>query len=254
MLHEQRAHSLEHVGGRQHPGDDLQPAGQHAYRIVDAGERHQHEHQRPGERLRAHAVAQEDAGDDDADRPAGQDQIDEECRQRQAEAVEIEAEERDCQKRHRHHADGKANEAHDHERADEFERPQRADHEIAEIARPHLLEKRHREAELTAKQNVPHQHRGDEHAAGAGKESGILRDVELQKSPHEQLHRRPIDELEQPGPGRAQEIDIAQHHRAHPVRRQHGRAGRMQAHCAASRASPRPRATSRNTSSRVSRP
>ena len=42
--------------------------------------------------------------------------------------------------------------------ADELDRPQRADHEVAEIARPDLLEERHREAELAAEQDVPQQH------------------------------------------------------------------------------------------------
>ena len=51
----------------------------------------------------------------------------------------------------------------------------------------------------------------------AGEKVGILRDVELQKAPDEQLHRRPIDELEHARPRRAQEVEIAQHHRGHPM-------------------------------------
>ena len=108
-----------------------------------------------------------------------------ERRQREAEAVEVEAEERDREQRHRHHADRQADQAHDHQRADEFDRPQRADHQVAEVARPHLLEEGDRESELAAEQDVPEQHRADEHAAGAGKEAGILRDVKLQESPDE---------------------------------------------------------------------
>ena len=125
-------------------------------------------------------------------------EIQKERRQREAEAVDVEPEERDREKRHRHHADREPDDAHDHQRADEFDRAQRADHQVAEIARPHLFQKRDREAELAAKQDVPHQHGADEHAARAREEPRILRDVELQKSPHQQLHRRPVDQLQQP--------------------------------------------------------
>ena len=54
-------------------------------------------------------------------------------------------------------------------------------------------------------------------------------------------------------PGRAQQIPIAQHHRLHAADGERGRSV-ARAHDTASRCSPRPRATSRNTSSSVSRP
>ena len=128
--------------------------------------------------------------------------------------IEVEAEEADREQRHRHHADGEPHDAHHHQRDHELDRPERADHEIGEIARPHLLEKRHREAELAAEQDVPQQHGADEGAAGAGEEPGILADIELQEAPHHHLHRRPVDELQEPRPRRAQQVPVARDHRA----------------------------------------
>ena len=75
------------------------------------------------------------------------------------------------EQRHRDHADRKPHDAHDHQRGDELDRPQRRHHEVAEIARVHLLQERNREAELAAEQDVPQQHRADEHAAGARERS-----------------------------------------------------------------------------------
>src|SRR4030095_1006069 len=65
---------------------------------------------------------------------------------------------------------GEPDQAHDHQRQQELERRQRAHHQVAEIARPHLLEKRHREAELATEQDVPQDDRADQRAAGLGKE------------------------------------------------------------------------------------
>src|SRR5689334_5315517 len=50
----------------------------------------------------------------------------------------------------------------DDQRHDELGRTQRADHQVGEVARPHLLEERERETELAAEQDVPQQHRTDE--------------------------------------------------------------------------------------------
>ena len=55
-------------------------------------------------------------GDKNADRPAGQDEIDEEGGEREAERPQIESEEGDREQRHRHHADRQPHDAHDHQR------------------------------------------------------------------------------------------------------------------------------------------
>ena len=140
---------------------------------------------------------------------------------------------------------------------DKLERPQRAHHQIADIARPHFLEKRDRKSKLAAEQDVPQQHRADKGAAGAREEAGIVGDVILQEAPGHHLHRRPIDEVEQPRPRRAQQIPVAQHHRADAPRARPRTQRRSQrridgaGHCAASLSMPLPRATSRKTSSSV---
>ena len=148
----------------------------------------------------------------------------------------------------------KPDDALDHQRRDELGRAQRAHHQVAEVAGVHLLEERDREAELAAEQDVPQHHRADEGAGGLREEAGVLRDVELQEAPHQHLHRRPVDQVEHARPGRAEQIPVAQHHRADAARRERDMGGRLHAHCAASRASPVPRAMSRNTSSRLLRP
>ena len=75
---------------------------------------------------------------------------------------------------------------------------QRRDQQVAEVARVHLLEERDREAELSAEQDVPQQHGADEDAAGLREEARLLGDVGLQEAPHQHLHRRPVDQLDQP--------------------------------------------------------
>ena len=127
---------------------------------------------------------------------------------------------------------------------------QRRDQQVAEIARIHLLEERNREAELSAKQDVPQHHGADQHAAGAGIEARLLGEIGLQETPHQHLHGRPVDQLDQARERRAQQVPIAQHHRGDAARGETRSAARV--HRAASRS--RPRATSRNTSSSVSRP
>ena len=174
--------------------------GSTAYRIIDAGQRHQGEHQRPDDAFGAEAVTQHQPRHENADRPAGEDQVAEEGDQRQADAVEIEVEQEHRQQRHRNDADRKPDQAHDHQRDQKLDRLQRAHHQVAEIARPHLLEKRDRKAELAAKQDVPQDHRADQRAAGAREEPGILRDVSLQKAPGDDLQRRPIEQFQQPRP------------------------------------------------------
>jgi hypothetical protein len=126
----------------------------------------------------------------------------------------------------------------------------RAHHQVAEIARPHLLEKRNREAELAAEQDVPQDYRADQRAAGTRKEAVVLRNVALQKAPGDDLQRRPVDQLQKPRPRRHQEIPVAQHHRLDAMDGNPAMRGDL-AHGVPSRT--RPRATSRNTSSSVAR-
>ena len=150
----------------------------------------------------------------------------------------------------------KPDDAHDHQRGDELGRPQRAHHQVAEVARVHLLEERDREAELAAEQDVPQHHRADEGAGGAREEAGVLRHVDLQEAPHQHLHRRPVDQVEHARPGRAaaDTSGAAPSRRRGAARTRHVAGGLDALICAASRASPVPRAMSRNTSSRLLRP
>src|SRR3984893_12564621 len=144
----------------------------------------------------------------------------EEGNEREPKAVKVESKEGDCEQGDRYHPDREPNEAHDHQRDDELHGAQRSDHHVAQIARPHFLQERNGEAELAAKQDIPHEHGGDEDSARPREESGILRKVELQESPHEQLNGRPVDQFQEARPGRAQEIEIAQDHRRDTMRRQ----------------------------------
>ena len=192
---------------------------QHAHRIVDAGQRHQAEHQRPHNAFGAEAVAQHQSRDKDADRPACENEIAEKRDQRQSDAVEIEAEQEYCQQRHWNDSDREPDQAHDHQRDQKLDRLQRAHHQVAEIARPHLFEKRNRKSELAAKQDVPENHRSNKGAAGTREEPGILRDVSLQKPPGDDLQRRPVQQFQEPRPRRQKQVPVAQDHGADPVRR-----------------------------------
>ena len=136
--------------------------------------------------------------------------------------------------------------------SDELGGAQRRDHQVAEVARVHLFEERDREAELPAEQDVPQQHGADQHAARLREQARLLRQIGLQEAPHQHLHGRPVDQLGQARPRRAQQIPIAQHHRGDAARRERRMRARR-ALIAPPRGS-RPRATSRNTSSSVSRP
>ena len=75
------------------------------------------------------------------------------------------------EQRHRHHRHHQLDQAHGDQRGDQLARPQRAHHQVAEVARPDLLEERDREAELAAHQDVPQQHRADEQAGRLGGEA-----------------------------------------------------------------------------------
>src|SRR4030095_5901346 len=99
---------------------------------------------------------------DEPERPAREDEDGEESGERKPEVEEIEAEDEIGGERDRDHAHRETDHAPKTERGDEFERPQRADEEIAEIARPHLFDEGRREADLGTEQNVPEQNRADQ--------------------------------------------------------------------------------------------
>ena len=181
----------------------------------------------------------------------------------------VEAEEGRGDDHGRDEADHEAKNAHDHERQDEFAGPQRAHEEMAEIARPDLLEKAHREAELAAKQHVPKKNAADQRAGRQHRQLRGASDVKLQEAPGEELHRRPIGEIDEAHGRGAQKVKMALDHRhdargreAGPRRARLVKLGsgrRRFVHgiaCAFSTRAPapRPRATSRKTSSSVSRP
>ena len=167
---------------------------------------------------------------------------------------EIEAEEHDREQRDRDRTDRQPDDAHGHQRDDEFGRPQRAHHQVAHVAGVQLFEERDRKAKLPPEQDVPQDHGGNEGARGLRKEIGMLRDVELKEAPHQHLHHRPVHQIEDARPGRFDHVPVPQHDRADAPRRECDVFGRLHAHCAASDASLRPRAMSRNTSSRLVRP
>ena len=75
--------------------------------------------------------------------------------------------ERYRQQRRRQDAEQDADHAHRQERQDPLIGPQRGDKEMAEIARPHLLEKRHRQAELATEQHIPQHDRGEQYPESA---------------------------------------------------------------------------------------
>ena len=95
----------------------------------------------------------------------------------------------------------------------------RARQQIAEIARPHLLDEGGGKTDLGAEQNVPEQNAADQHA-------GTLRDracragkIFLQEAPSQHLQERPVDQLDEPDARASQQIGIAQHKRADAARR-----------------------------------
>ena len=81
-------------------------------------------------------------------------------------------------------------------------RAQRAHHQVADVARPHLLEERRRKAKLAAEQDVPQQHGADQRAGRDGGTAGRVlrhrgvRHVGLDEPPGEHLDGRPVDEVE----------------------------------------------------------
>ena len=155
---------------------------------------------------------------------------------------------------HRHHADQHAHDAHHHQRGDSSAGRSGVIIRLPRL-RDHISSRNEmREADLAAEEDVPEQHRADEGAAGLARACPIARrQIELQEAPHQHLHRRPVDEVDDARPGIAQQIPVAQHHRADAAR---GRRMRRVDGGAHSRRLPsrRSRATSRKTSSIVSRP
>ena len=125
--------------------------------------------------------------------------------------------------------------------------PQGADEQVAEVAGVHLLEEAHGDAELAAKQRVPEEDRGQEHA-GRLRHPARLADQELgDEAPQDHLHGRPIDQVQQARPGAEQQIGVPVEHRPDAAQ------GRRERHATGS-GRRRSRAMSRNTSSRSSRP
>src|SRR4029077_17607040 len=133
---------------------------------------------------------------ENSDRPARENEIGEKRRERQTKRPEIEAEERNRKQRNGNHRDQQAHAAHHHQREQEFGGPQRRHHDVAEVARVHFLEKQNEKTDLAAKKKITREHRADEDAAGLREKSGILRNVDLQDPPHQHLHRRPVNQVE----------------------------------------------------------
>ncbi len=249
-----RSPSKTCVGGSA-SDDPLQPFRQDRDRVIDAAERQQDEGHRPGEPLRAEPFPEHHAGGDEPDRPARQDEVQEEGRNGEPERPEIEAEEEHREDCDRHQPDQHAHDAHHHQRRDQLRGPERRHHQVAEVARPHLFQERDGEADLPAEKDVPEEHRADEGAARLRRHGCAIHQVELQEPPHHHLHRRPVDQVDDARPGIAEQVPVAQHHRADAAKR-YGVIGGV-AHSVTSRpfsSRRRSRATSRNTSSIVSRP
>src|SRR6201996_9079402 len=91
---------------------------------------------------------------------------------------------------------------------------------MAEITCPHLLEERHRDAELSAEQNVPQQHRRDQYAESARDPRRVRAQELAHEAPKHHLDGRPVDELEGAWPGAAQQINVAEQHGVDPARRE----------------------------------
>jgi len=137
------SHALENVSGGQAPGDILQPPGQNRDGVIDRTDRRQDEHRKPGNTFSPKPVAQDQPADRESDRPTHDHEQGKERDQRQAKAENRVMVKRNCEERRRHDADGDTHEAHENERDHPFVRPQRRREEMAQIARPHLLEKRY---------------------------------------------------------------------------------------------------------------
>ena len=132
----------------------------------------------------------------------------------------------DRQQRDRHHADRKADDAHDHQGGDELGGAQRRDQQVAEIARIHLLEERDRESELSAEQDVPQQHRADQDAAGLARTCSPARRCRSAGSPTS-ASARPASRSARSGAGRTSAAgtnSAAPSRRCGATRRMHVRA------------------------------
>ena len=228
-VQQDRAHALEHMGRRQSERNRLEPVRQHRHRVIDARERQQDEGKRPGKLLGAEPVAQDHAGREKSERPARQHEQREEGDERKPEIEQVEAEEEIGGDRDRDHADGKPQHAPHAQGGDELEGSKRAREQIAEIARPHLLDEGGGEADLGAEQNVPQQHRADQHAGGLRERARGAGEIFLEKAPGEHLEEGPVDQLEQPDAGTPQQIHVAEHQRADAAERS-AEAGRRQEH------------------------
>ncbi len=230
---------------RQRPCHVLQPVRQDGDGIIDGGRRRQDEDGGPSEAFGAEPVPQQQRAERKPDAPAHADQEREEGDERQAEREQRIVIKRDREQHRRDDTDQDAHHAHGDERDDPFVGPQRADEELAQIARPQFLEKRHRNAELAPDEHVPQEHGAQEHAAGARDIGAVAHQEPARETPQDHLHHRPVDEVQGARPRGRQEIDIAQQHRCDPRRREAG-------HCAASLG--RSRAICKNTSSSEPRP
>ncbi len=178
----------------------MQPERQRRDRIVDAAQRQQHDHDRIGQALGAKALPDHEACNHEPDRPTGQHEVEEEGEQPRPHREHVEAEQHEGQQHHRQRADHEPDQAHQHQRGGELERLQRAHHQVGEVARPDLLQKGEGEAELAAKQHVPEQDGAEQQAGGGGHRRLAVIEVGVEETPHQHLHRRPVDDLEQPEP------------------------------------------------------
>lgn len=80
---------------------------------------------------------------------------------------------------------------------------------MSEVARPHLFKKRNRIPHLAAEQNIPKQHRGNEHTTGFGHPGGIGQQMLCDEAPKDKLEHWPVYELQHPRPRPNEKVHIA---------------------------------------------
>ncbi len=158
LIDQQCPHALEHMGGRQCQIHRMQPLRQRFQRIINATKRQQEKVETPGEVFNSKAVTHQKSAHQQPDCPARRHQIEEEGDQHQPHVIGIEAEEHDHQHAHRYHANQHPQYGDQHQRCGQFGGPQRVDYQMADIARPHLLQKGHRKPDLAPEKNIPQQH------------------------------------------------------------------------------------------------
>ena len=139
--------------------------------------------------------------------------------QRQAHVEDRIMIERDRQQHRRQDADRDPDHAHRQQRQHPFIGPQRRHEQLAEIARPHLFEKRDRQAELAAEQQIPQHHGGEQYAEGLRDIAGVLGQELAHEPPDQHLQGRPVQQLQRARPRTAQDVQIAQQHRPDAGRR-----------------------------------